>query len=304
MKIYIVRIIGVLAILVWLLIASSPQIVLAKTCTNHGRVVPCPPSGGGKKTNNTAPSQVIPATATDTPSPLPTATVTVLVVIPGTGGNVPEPALPPVLPPTQTPPIPPDPLPNPFLPPAVLVGIIIVLIIIGGLLFGLLVPAVRKWLLGAGPKNGWPLAFGSTTHVMMRDADKPHHFSNRDQNVLDSPDMDDGSVKNYAFEIEDYSFTVDNPTTIGSATGGGSSVDFWLGNDLSAVKEGAPSAEVAVPSGLGAIVQVNINERETGKGGTNTDNGRQPKINEAEEHETGGGGSGSGTNTEGGRDPK
>lgn len=27
----------------------------------------------------------------------------------------------------------------------------------------------------AGPKNGWPLAFGSTTHVMMFDGDKNHH---------------------------------------------------------------------------------------------------------------------------------
>jgi hypothetical protein len=28
----------------------------------------------------------------------------------------------------------------------------------------------------AGPKNGWPLAFGSTTHVMLFDGDKNHHF--------------------------------------------------------------------------------------------------------------------------------
>jgi hypothetical protein len=28
----------------------------------------------------------------------------------------------------------------------------------------------------AGPKNGWPLAFGSETHVMLFDGDKNHHF--------------------------------------------------------------------------------------------------------------------------------
>jgi len=28
----------------------------------------------------------------------------------------------------------------------------------------------------AGPKNGWPLAFGSSTHVMLYDGDKNHHF--------------------------------------------------------------------------------------------------------------------------------
>lgn len=31
-------------------------------------------------------------------------------------------------------------------------------------------------LRNAGPKNGWPLALGSTTHVMLFDADKNHHF--------------------------------------------------------------------------------------------------------------------------------
>jgi hypothetical protein len=31
-------------------------------------------------------------------------------------------------------------------------------------------------LRNAGPKNGWPLAFGSTTHVMLFDGDKNHHF--------------------------------------------------------------------------------------------------------------------------------
>ncbi len=31
-------------------------------------------------------------------------------------------------------------------------------------------------LLNAGPVNGWPLEFGSTTHVMLRDADKYHQF--------------------------------------------------------------------------------------------------------------------------------
>ena len=31
-------------------------------------------------------------------------------------------------------------------------------------------------LRNAGPKNGWPLAFGSTTHVMLYDGDKNHHF--------------------------------------------------------------------------------------------------------------------------------
>ncbi len=31
-------------------------------------------------------------------------------------------------------------------------------------------------LVNAGPTSGWPLAFGSTTHVMMRDADKHHQF--------------------------------------------------------------------------------------------------------------------------------
>jgi hypothetical protein len=31
-------------------------------------------------------------------------------------------------------------------------------------------------LRNAGPVNGWPLAFGSTTHVMLADGDKNHHF--------------------------------------------------------------------------------------------------------------------------------
>ncbi len=31
-------------------------------------------------------------------------------------------------------------------------------------------------LRNAGPRNGWPLAFGSATHVMLFDADKNHHF--------------------------------------------------------------------------------------------------------------------------------
>lgn len=31
-------------------------------------------------------------------------------------------------------------------------------------------------LRNAGPKNGWPLTFGSTTHVMLFDGDKNHHF--------------------------------------------------------------------------------------------------------------------------------
>lgn len=31
-------------------------------------------------------------------------------------------------------------------------------------------------LRNAGPSNGWPLAFGSSTHVMMYDGDKNHHF--------------------------------------------------------------------------------------------------------------------------------
>jgi hypothetical protein len=31
-------------------------------------------------------------------------------------------------------------------------------------------------LRNAGPKNGWPLAFGSETHVMLFDGDKNHHF--------------------------------------------------------------------------------------------------------------------------------
>jgi hypothetical protein len=31
-------------------------------------------------------------------------------------------------------------------------------------------------LLNAGPSNGWPLSFGSTTHVMLRDADMFHQF--------------------------------------------------------------------------------------------------------------------------------
>jgi hypothetical protein len=31
-------------------------------------------------------------------------------------------------------------------------------------------------LRNAGPRNGWPLAFGSSTHVMLFDADKNHHF--------------------------------------------------------------------------------------------------------------------------------
>jgi hypothetical protein len=31
-------------------------------------------------------------------------------------------------------------------------------------------------LLNAGPVSGWPLAFGSTTHVMLRDADMFHQF--------------------------------------------------------------------------------------------------------------------------------
>ncbi|HXU72227.1 MAG TPA: hypothetical protein VN947_23045 [Polyangia bacterium] len=31
-------------------------------------------------------------------------------------------------------------------------------------------------LRNAGPKNGWPLVFGSSTHVMLYDGDKHHHF--------------------------------------------------------------------------------------------------------------------------------
>jgi hypothetical protein len=33
----------------------------------------------------------------------------------------------------------------------------------------------------AGPKNGWPLAFGSQTHVMLFDGDKNHHFHPTEQ---------------------------------------------------------------------------------------------------------------------------
>src|ERR1700690_2057573 len=83
MKFYIVRVTATFAVLGWLLFASLPQIVLAKTCTSYGRVVSCPPSGGKNGPANTATSPVIPATATDTPTPLPTATVRVLAVIPG-----------------------------------------------------------------------------------------------------------------------------------------------------------------------------------------------------------------------------
>ncbi len=31
-------------------------------------------------------------------------------------------------------------------------------------------------LVNAGPEDGWPLVFGSDTHIMMQDADKHHHF--------------------------------------------------------------------------------------------------------------------------------
>ena len=237
MKIYIVRIIGVVAVLVWLLVASYPQIVLAQTCTNSdNRPVPCPPSsGGGKRHTTTKVPSAVAIQATDTPIPLPTATVTVLGVIPATGGLAlaPTPASSGSSPTIALPIEPsgtisfstngdgdllwlPDSSVNRFL----ILGAVIVLLI-GGLLFGLLVPAVRKRFLGAGPKNGWPLEFGSTTHVMMFDGDKYHHFSNEDQNISDSPDMD----------------------------------------------------------------------------------GRQLKINEAEEQKMGGGGSGNGTNTDGGRHP-
>ena len=248
MKIYIVRIIGVVAVLVWLLVASYPQIVLAQTCTNSdNRPVPCPPSsGGGKRHKNTAQAPVV-IQATAIPTPLPTATVSVLAVIPGTGGNIPEPALPP----TQTPPVPPD----PFL--VVLGGIIAVLIIIGSL-FG-----AGKFFRKAGGVADGSDKMGGQPHmddvpsittypaneldVFPRSQDEDYFDGQIFGGKLPSPDAlatsladgsvgnpdfhdgsdkmggqphMDGSVKNHAFEIEDYSFTVDNPTTIGSATGG------------------------------------------------------------------------------------
>jgi len=42
--------------------------------------------------------------------------------------------------------------------------------------FGAVAPRPNDRLRNAGPKNGWPLAFGATTRVMLFDGDKNHHF--------------------------------------------------------------------------------------------------------------------------------
>ena len=323
MKIHIVRVIAVLAVLAWLLIASLPQIVLAQTCTNSdNRPVPCPPSsGGGKKRNNTAKSPVV-IQATDTPIPLPTATVTVLAVFPIPGGGQ-NPVTANAQPPAMT-----DKgfTPSPFTLVG-LAGLIIVVCIIAG--FGA-VKNFRKaggFADGSGKMGGQPhmdnvpgITYpANELDVFPRSQDEDHFDGQIFGGKLPSPDAPTTSPA----DGSDRDAEVTNKTTMGSGTPGAGSGKAGFGEfNINKTSDNAPSFPFKNATVGTHYQQVNLEEHKTGEGdplpdvghtfynneGANPppadfNGGGEPIVSPDGGQLHGGGGGGGGTNADNGRHP-
>jgi len=149
--------------------AIHPQTVYA--ACGQGTEPPCPPSGGGKKKKPTAIPPVPTSVATSIPTLIPNPTATSAATIPITGGGGagdPNGQLPAVQ----------NPNPSsgymsfPFGFPGGLAGLIELLLLLGAVLAGLLVPAVRSWLVPAV---------------------KPGSFSDGSDKMGAQPHMNDGS---------------------------------------------------------------------------------------------------------------
>jgi len=159
--------------------AIHPQTVYADC--GHGTLPPCPPSGGGKKKKPTA----IPPLPTSVPTSLttliPNPTATSAATIPLTGGGGagdPNGQLPAV----QNPNTGSSHMSFPFGFPGGLAGLIGLLLLLGGLLIGLLVPAVRSWLVPA-------VKPGSSLDGSDKMGAQPH----MDDGSIGNPDLFDGS---------------------------------------------------------------------------------------------------------------